>query len=118
MLNLERPYLPLFRRQAYPASPRPREALETDINELMKLGVLKKAGNDEEVEVTTLVIIPCDNDKSRMVVDLRALNTYNISDSYLIPRIHFTLTPLSNTNIHNFHGHPESLPLELFETSC
>ncbi|MBW0553087.1 hypothetical protein O181_092802 [Austropuccinia psidii MF-1] len=37
MLNVERPYPPLSRRTAYPASPRAREALENHINELMKL---------------------------------------------------------------------------------
>ncbi|MBW0528615.1 hypothetical protein O181_068330 [Austropuccinia psidii MF-1] len=42
MLNWERPYPPLLRIQAYPASPRAREALESDINELMRLGVLRK----------------------------------------------------------------------------
>ncbi|MBW0489218.1 hypothetical protein O181_028933 [Austropuccinia psidii MF-1] len=44
MLNLERPYHPLLRIPAYPASPRAREALEPHINELMKLGVLTKVG--------------------------------------------------------------------------
>ncbi|MBW0539346.1 hypothetical protein O181_079061 [Austropuccinia psidii MF-1] len=57
MLNVERPHPPLFRRPAYPASPRARETLESHINELMKLGVLRKAGHNEEVEVTTPVII-------------------------------------------------------------
>ncbi|MBW0503910.1 hypothetical protein O181_043625 [Austropuccinia psidii MF-1] len=40
MLNVERPYPPLLRRLAYPARPRAREALETHIDEQMKLGVL------------------------------------------------------------------------------
>ncbi|MBW0497375.1 hypothetical protein O181_037090 [Austropuccinia psidii MF-1] len=39
MLNVERPYPPLLRRPAYPAIPRDREALESHINKLMKLGV-------------------------------------------------------------------------------
>ncbi|MBW0562127.1 hypothetical protein O181_101842 [Austropuccinia psidii MF-1] len=97
MLNVERPYLPLLRRQAYPASPRAREALESHINELMKLGVLRKVGHNEEVEVTTPVIITWHNDKSRMVGDFRALNTYTIADRYAIPRIHETLTQLSKS---------------------
>ncbi|MBW0548846.1 hypothetical protein O181_088561 [Austropuccinia psidii MF-1] len=63
MLNVERPYPPLLRRPAYPASPRAREALESHINELMKLGVLRKVRHNEEVEVTTPVIITCHNDK-------------------------------------------------------
>ncbi|MBW0558512.1 hypothetical protein O181_098227 [Austropuccinia psidii MF-1] len=57
MLYVERPYPPLLRIPAYSASPRGREALESHINELMKMGVLRKFGHNEEVEVTTPVII-------------------------------------------------------------
>ncbi|MBW0531087.1 hypothetical protein O181_070802 [Austropuccinia psidii MF-1] len=46
MLNVERPYPLLLRRPAYPASPRAREALESHINELMKLGVLRNVGQN------------------------------------------------------------------------
>ncbi|MBW0512276.1 hypothetical protein O181_051991 [Austropuccinia psidii MF-1] len=95
MLNLERPYPPLLRRPAHPASPGAREASESHINELIKLGVLRKVGHNEEVEVTTPVIINWHNYKSRMFGDFRALNTYTIPDRYPIPRIHETLTQLS-----------------------
>ncbi|MBW0556756.1 hypothetical protein O181_096471 [Austropuccinia psidii MF-1] len=61
----------------------------------MDLGVLKKVGNNEQVEVTKPVIIAWHNGKSRMVGDFRALNTYTILDRYPIPRIHETLTQLS-----------------------
>ncbi|MBW0546882.1 hypothetical protein O181_086597 [Austropuccinia psidii MF-1] len=61
----------------------------------MKLGVLRKVGHNEEVEVTTPVIITWHNDKSRMVGDFRALNTYTIPDRYPNPRIHEALTQLS-----------------------
>ncbi|MBW0545250.1 hypothetical protein O181_084965 [Austropuccinia psidii MF-1] len=94
ILHVERPYPPLLRILAYPARPRAREALETHINELMKLGVLRRVGHNEEVEVKTPVIISWHNDKSRMVGDSRALNTYTIPDRYPIPRIHETLTQL------------------------
>ncbi|MBW0550216.1 hypothetical protein O181_089931 [Austropuccinia psidii MF-1] len=94
MLDVERPYPALLRRPAHPASPRAREALESHINELMKLGVLRNVGHNEEVEVTMPVIITWHNDKSRMVGDLRALNTATIPDRYPIPRIHETLTQL------------------------
>ncbi|MBW0554297.1 hypothetical protein O181_094012 [Austropuccinia psidii MF-1] len=80
MLNVERPYPPLLRRPAYPDSPRAREALESHINELVKLGVLRKVGLNEEVEVTMPAIITWNNDKSRMVGDFRALNTYTIPE--------------------------------------
>ncbi|MBW0517438.1 hypothetical protein O181_057153 [Austropuccinia psidii MF-1] len=61
----------------------------------MKLGVLRKAGHNEEAEVTTPVIITWNNDKSRIISDFRALNTYTIPDGYPIRRIHETLTQLS-----------------------
>ncbi|MBW0543911.1 hypothetical protein O181_083626, partial [Austropuccinia psidii MF-1] len=79
-LNIDRPYPPVLRRPAYPASPRAREALEKHIQELIRLGVLRKLGHNEEVEVTTPVIIAWHNDKSRMVGDFRALNTYTVPD--------------------------------------
>ncbi|MBW0514492.1 hypothetical protein O181_054207 [Austropuccinia psidii MF-1] len=61
----------------------------------MDLGVLRKVGHNEQVEVTTPVIITWHNGKSKMVGDFRALNTYTIPDRYPIPRIHETLTQLS-----------------------
>ncbi|MBW0490163.1 hypothetical protein O181_029878 [Austropuccinia psidii MF-1] len=94
-LNIDRPYPPVLRRPAYPASPRAREALEKHIQELIQLGVLRNIGHSEEVEVTTPVIIAWNNDKSRMVGDFRALNTYTVPDRYPIPRIQETLTQLS-----------------------
>ncbi|MBW0513720.1 hypothetical protein O181_053435 [Austropuccinia psidii MF-1] len=57
----------------------------------MGLGVLSKVGHNEQVEVTTPVIMTWDNGKSRMVGYFRALNTYTIPDRYPIPRIHETL---------------------------
>ncbi|MBW0568943.1 hypothetical protein O181_108658 [Austropuccinia psidii MF-1] len=85
ILNLEKHYPPLLRRPAYPASPGAREALEVQIKELMDLGVLRKVGHNEQVEVTTPVIIAWHNGKSRMVGDFRALNTYTILDRYQYP---------------------------------
>ncbi|MBW0468346.1 hypothetical protein O181_008061 [Austropuccinia psidii MF-1] len=96
-LNVEKPYPPLLRRQAYPDSPRAREALEVHIKELMDLGVLRKGGNNEQVKVTTPVIITCHNGESRMVGDFRAPNTYTIPDRYPIPMIHEKLKQLSQS---------------------
>ncbi|MBW0552357.1 hypothetical protein O181_092072 [Austropuccinia psidii MF-1] len=94
-LNIDRPYPPVLRRPAYPASPRAREALEKHIQELIQLGLLRKVGHNEEVEVTTPVIISWHNYRSRMVGDLRALNAYTVPDRYPIPRTKETLTQLS-----------------------
>ncbi|MBW0510086.1 hypothetical protein O181_049801 [Austropuccinia psidii MF-1] len=77
-LNIDRPYPPVLRRPAYPSSPRARESLEKHIQKLVQLGVLRKVGHNEEVEVTTPVIIAWHDDKSRMVGDFRALNTYTV----------------------------------------
>ncbi|MBW0559318.1 hypothetical protein O181_099033 [Austropuccinia psidii MF-1] len=57
ILNVENPDPPLLRRPAYPASLRAGEALEVHIKELMDLGVLRKVGHNEQVEVTTPVIM-------------------------------------------------------------
>ncbi|MBW0555569.1 hypothetical protein O181_095284 [Austropuccinia psidii MF-1] len=62
-LNIDRPYPPVIIRPAFPASPRAREALEKHMQELIKLGVLRKVGHNEEVEATTPVIIAWNNDK-------------------------------------------------------
>ncbi|MBW0565244.1 hypothetical protein O181_104959 [Austropuccinia psidii MF-1] len=67
ILNIERPYPPLLRRPAYPESPKSREALETHIKQLLDLGVIQKVGHNEEVEITTPVIVAWHNRESRMV---------------------------------------------------
>ncbi|MBW0495760.1 hypothetical protein O181_035475 [Austropuccinia psidii MF-1] len=94
-LNSERPYPQVLRRPAYPASPRAREALEKHIQDLIQLGVLSKIGPNEDVEVTKPVIISWNNDKSRMVGDFSALNTYTFWDRYPISRSQETFTKLS-----------------------
>ncbi|MBW0582024.1 hypothetical protein O181_121739 [Austropuccinia psidii MF-1] len=95
ILNIERPYPPLLRRPAYPASPKSREALETHIKELLEIGVIQKAGPNEEAEITTPVIVACHNEKSRTVGDFRALNTYTVPGRYPIPKIQISLTEIS-----------------------
>ncbi|MBW0531123.1 hypothetical protein O181_070838 [Austropuccinia psidii MF-1] len=99
MLNVKRPYPALSRIPAFPASPRSREALESHINSVIKLGVLRNFGHNEEVELTTPVIITWHNDKSRMVGDFRSLSIYTILDRYPIPRIHETLTQLFKARV-------------------
>ncbi|MBW0543405.1 hypothetical protein O181_083120 [Austropuccinia psidii MF-1] len=91
-LNIDRPYPLILRKPAYPSSTRAREALENHIQELIQLGVIRRVGPNEEVEVTKPVIISRNNDKSRMVGDLGALNSYIVPDRYPIARIQETLT--------------------------
>ncbi|MBW0545044.1 hypothetical protein O181_084759 [Austropuccinia psidii MF-1] len=49
IINIEKPYPPLLRRPAYPANFKSRKALEIYIKELLHLGVIRKAGHNEEV---------------------------------------------------------------------
>ncbi|MBW0568168.1 hypothetical protein O181_107883 [Austropuccinia psidii MF-1] len=93
-VNIDRPYPPVLRKPAYPASPRAREALEKHIQELIPVCVLRKMGHNEEVEVTKPVVISWNNDKSRMVRDFRALNIFTVPYRYPIPRVQETLTQL------------------------
>ncbi|MBW0545760.1 hypothetical protein O181_085475 [Austropuccinia psidii MF-1] len=95
ILNIERRYPPLLRRPSYPASPKSSEALETHIKELLDLGVIRKIGHNEEVEITKPVIVAWHNGKSRMAVDFRALNTYTVTERYPIPKIEIALTQKS-----------------------
>ncbi|MBW0491145.1 hypothetical protein O181_030860 [Austropuccinia psidii MF-1] len=95
ILNIERLYPPFLRRTSYLASPKSREALEIHIKELLDLGVIRKIGHNEELEITTLVIVACHNGKFRMVGDLRPLNIYTVPDRYPIPKIQIALTQIS-----------------------
>ncbi|PLW15629.1 hypothetical protein PCASD_23558 [Puccinia coronata f. sp. avenae] len=61
-LNTSRPYPPALRKASYPAPPRSRQALQEHLNELVRMGVLRKVGANENVEVTTPVIIAWHND--------------------------------------------------------
>ncbi|MBW0519323.1 hypothetical protein O181_059038 [Austropuccinia psidii MF-1] len=111
-LNVDRPYPQVLRIPAYPASPRDREALEKHIQEVIQLGVLRKVGHNEEVEVTTTVIVSGHNDKSRMVGYFRASNNYTVPDRYAIPIIQETLNQLSKakyiTSMDAFKGYHQA----------
>ncbi|MBW0553271.1 hypothetical protein O181_092986, partial [Austropuccinia psidii MF-1] len=95
ILNIERPYPPLLRGPAYPASTKLREALEIHIKELLDLWVIRKVGHNEEVEIPTPVIVAWNNGEVRMAGDFRALNTYTVPDRYPIPKIQIALTQIS-----------------------
>ncbi|MBW0549084.1 hypothetical protein O181_088799 [Austropuccinia psidii MF-1] len=97
ILNIERPYPPLLRRPAYPASPKSREALETDIKELLDIGVIRKVGHNVAVEITKPVLVAWHNGKYRVVGDFRALNTYTVPRRYPISKIQIPLTQISQS---------------------
>ncbi|MBW0532129.1 hypothetical protein O181_071844 [Austropuccinia psidii MF-1] len=101
-LNIDRPYPPVLRRPAYPASPRAEEALEKHIQELIQLGILRQVGHNEEVEVTKSVIISWHNDKSRMVGYFREFNTYTVPDRYQFSKAKYVT---SMDALKGFHQH-------------
>ncbi|MBW0533984.1 hypothetical protein O181_073699 [Austropuccinia psidii MF-1] len=95
IINIERPYPPPLRRPAYPASPKSRESLEINSKELLNRGVIRNVSHNEEVGITTPVIVAWHNGKSRMDGDFRSLNTYTVPDRYPIPKIQIALTQIS-----------------------
>ncbi|MBW0542870.1 hypothetical protein O181_082585 [Austropuccinia psidii MF-1] len=95
ILNIERPYPPLLRRPAYTEISKSREALEIHIEEPLDLGVIREVYHNEELEITTPVIVAWNNGKSRTVGDFRALNTYTVPDRYPIPKVQISLTQIS-----------------------
>ncbi|MBW0536345.1 hypothetical protein O181_076060 [Austropuccinia psidii MF-1] len=94
IFDIKRPFQSLWRRPAYTAKPKLIEALELHIEELLEFGVIRKVGQNEEVEITSPVIVSWDNSKYRMVEDFRALNTYTVPDRYPIPKIQIDLTQI------------------------
>ncbi|MBW0514477.1 hypothetical protein O181_054192 [Austropuccinia psidii MF-1] len=97
ILNIERPYPPLLRRPAYPAIPKLREALEIHIEQLLDLGVIINFGHNEEVEITTPIMVTWHNGISRMVGDFRAPKTYTVAYRYSIPKVQTSLTQISQS---------------------
>ncbi|MBW0561730.1 hypothetical protein O181_101445 [Austropuccinia psidii MF-1] len=80
ILNIKRPYPQILRRPEYPANPKSREVLEIHIKLLLDIGLIRKVNHNEEVEITTPVIVAWHNGKSRRVRDFRALSTYTVPD--------------------------------------
>ncbi|MBW0570256.1 hypothetical protein O181_109971 [Austropuccinia psidii MF-1] len=94
-LDVERPYPPMLRRPPYPASLETRKEIEKHINELLDMGVIRKIGHNEIVEITTPVLITWHDGKSRLCGDFRALKNYTKADRYPIPRIPHALDKLT-----------------------
>ncbi|MBW0521130.1 hypothetical protein O181_060845 [Austropuccinia psidii MF-1] len=86
-LHVERPYPPMLRRPPYPEILETKKEIEKHINELLDMDVIRKIEQNEIVEITTPVLITCNDGKSRLCGDFRALNNYTKADRYPIPRI-------------------------------
>ncbi|MBW0536273.1 hypothetical protein O181_075988 [Austropuccinia psidii MF-1] len=93
-LDVERPYPHMLRSPPYPAIPETRKEIEKHINDLLEMGVIRKMGHNEIVEITTPVFITWHYGKYRLCGDFRALNNYTKADRYPIPRIPHSLDNL------------------------
>ncbi|MBW0481990.1 hypothetical protein O181_021705 [Austropuccinia psidii MF-1] len=94
-LYVERPYPPMLRRHSYPESLETRKEIEKHTNELLDMDVIRKIGHNEIVEITTPVLITCNDGKYRLCGDFRAANNYTKEDRYPIPRISYALDNLA-----------------------
>jgi hypothetical protein len=75
-----------LRKKAYPCSPQKRKDIETNIKELLDLGVLEELDHTPRECVISPVIIQYQNGKARMCGDFRSLNDFTVSDIYGMPR--------------------------------
>ncbi|MBW0481529.1 hypothetical protein O181_021244 [Austropuccinia psidii MF-1] len=100
-LDVERPYPPMLRIPPCPESLETRKEIEKHVNEVLHIDVIRKIGHNEIVEITTPVLITCNNGKSRLCGDFRALNNYKKADRYSIPRIAHALEKLGKAKYIN-----------------
>ncbi|MBW0482148.1 hypothetical protein O181_021863 [Austropuccinia psidii MF-1] len=97
-LDVERPYPPMLRGPQYPEILETRKELVKHINELPEIDVIRKIGHNEIREITTPVIITCNDGEYRLCVDFRAMINYTKADRYPIPRIPHSLEKLAKSN--------------------
>ncbi|MBW0545096.1 hypothetical protein O181_084811 [Austropuccinia psidii MF-1] len=86
-LDVERNSPPMLRRPPYPSILEARKLIEKHINELLDMDDIRKTGHNEIAEITTPVLITCNDGKSRLFEYFRALNNYTKADRYPIPGI-------------------------------
>ncbi|MBW0503169.1 hypothetical protein O181_042884 [Austropuccinia psidii MF-1] len=87
-VDVEIPYSPMLRRPPYPESLETRREIYKHINDLLDMDGIRKIGHNEIVEITTPVLITCNDGKYRLCGDFRALNNYTKAERYPIPKIH------------------------------
>ncbi|MBW0467832.1 hypothetical protein O181_007547 [Austropuccinia psidii MF-1] len=83
-LDVQLSYPPMLRRPPYQASLETRD-------------LIMKIGNNEIVEISTLLLINWNDGQSRFCGDPRVLNNYIKADRYPIPRIPNALDKLANS---------------------
>ncbi|MBW0462085.1 hypothetical protein O181_001800 [Austropuccinia psidii MF-1] len=91
----------MLRRPPYPEILETKKDIEKHINEPLDMGVIRKIGNDEIVEIITPVLITWHDGKLRFCGDFRAQNNYTKADRYPIPMIPHALYKLEKAKYIN-----------------
>ncbi|MBW0541032.1 hypothetical protein O181_080747 [Austropuccinia psidii MF-1] len=97
-LDVERPYPHILRRLPYPERLETWKEIENHFNQLLEMGLIKKIGHNEIVEVITPVLIPSHYGEYRLCGYFRALRNYTKAARYPIQRILHALYKLEKAN--------------------
>ncbi|MBW0501875.1 hypothetical protein O181_041590 [Austropuccinia psidii MF-1] len=91
----------MLRRPPYLESLHTRKEIQKHINELLDMDFIRKIRHNETVDISTPVLITCNDGKSRLCGDFRALNSYTNAETYPIHRIPHALDKLEKAKYIN-----------------
>ncbi|GAA5905617.1 hypothetical protein JCM5296_000529 [Sporobolomyces johnsonii] len=84
---------PRIRQNAYPASPRARDAMKKCVDEFLRIGIVRPS----QSRFAAPALIVFRGEKARLVVNYKVLNSVTTPDAYPMPRIDETLYSLHNS---------------------
>ncbi|GEM07822.1 retrotransposon polyprotein [Rhodotorula toruloides] len=84
---------PRIKQNAYPASPRAREAMKNCIGEFLDLGIIRESKS----QFAAPALIVFRGEKARLVVNYKVLNSVTTPDAYPMPRIDQSLYSLKDS---------------------
>ncbi|PRQ76512.1 hypothetical protein AAT19DRAFT_11930, partial [Rhodotorula toruloides] len=84
---------PRIKQNAYPASPRAREAMKSCIGEFLDLGIIRESKS----QFAAPALIVFRGEKARLVVNYKVLNSVTTPDAYPMPRIDQSLYSLKDS---------------------
>jgi len=121
-LNSETELPPKIRQAPYPASPRTREEMHKNIQELLDMGVIRKSNS----KFAAPAIIVTQGPKARLCVNYKVLNGVTKGDSYPMPRVDAAIHSLkgskfftgldANKGFHQISLCPEHIERTAFAT--
>lgn len=84
---------PRIKQNAYPASPRAREAMKDCVEEFLRLGIIRESKS----QFAAPALIVFRGEKARLVVNYKVLNSVTKPDAYPMPRIDQSLYSLKDS---------------------